>query len=167
MVKALLWVMLRFLYQVRVRHAGRIPAGAAVLVPNHVSMIDAMLIAAHMKRPVHYAMHWKFYRAVKWFVAPMGAFPNRVTILSQLNEVMAVEVDINNDSHDAHARGGSLRQMLMEDLTAAQASNVSYRGLIRFLGASDPDTSELVDELLTVGESRAADLTAMLTSLAA
>ncbi len=75
MVKALLWVMLRFLYQVRVRHAGRIPAGAAVLVPNHVSMIDAMLIAAHMKRPVHYAMHWKFYRAVKWFVAPMGAFP--------------------------------------------------------------------------------------------
>ena len=99
--------------------------------------------------------------------APLGAFPNRFTILSQLNELMATEVEINTVSHEAHARGGSLRQMLMEDLSAARASNDSYRGLIRHLGASDADTSELVEELLTVGQNRAAELTAMLTSMAA
>ena len=75
MTRAFIWVLLRFLYQVRVRHADRIPDGAAVLVPNHVSMIDAGLIAAHVKRRVHYAMHWKIYRALKWLVAPLGAFP--------------------------------------------------------------------------------------------
>ena len=75
MVRAFLWVLLRFLYQVRVRHADRIPVGPAVLVPNHVSMIDAGLIAAHVRRPVHYAMNWKIYRALRWLVAPLGAFP--------------------------------------------------------------------------------------------
>ena len=75
MIRALLWVLLRFLYQVRVRHAERIPDGPAVLVPNHVSMIDAGLVAAHVKRTVHYAMNWKIYRALKWVVAPLGAFP--------------------------------------------------------------------------------------------
>ena len=75
MARAFIWVLLRFLYQVRVRHAERIPEGAAVLAPNHVSMIDAGLIAAHVRRRVHYAMDWKIYRALRWLVAPLGAFP--------------------------------------------------------------------------------------------
>jgi len=75
LVRAFSWVTLRFLYQVRVRHADRIPDGPAVLVPNHVSMIDAGLVAAHVKRPVHFAMNWKLYRAMRWVVGPMGAFP--------------------------------------------------------------------------------------------
>jgi 1-acyl-sn-glycerol-3-phosphate acyltransferase len=75
MARAFIWVLLRFLYRVRVRHADRIPEGPAVLAPNHVSMIDAGLIAAHVRRPVHYAMHWKIYRALRWIVAPLGAFP--------------------------------------------------------------------------------------------
>ena len=75
LVRAFSWVTLRFLYQVKIRHADRIPDGPAVLVPNHVSMIDAGLIAAHVKRPVHFAMNWKIYRAMRWVVAPLGAFP--------------------------------------------------------------------------------------------
>ena len=74
LVRAFAWVTLRFLYQVRVRHADRIPDGPAVLVPNHVSMIDAGLVAAHVKRRVHFAMNWKMYRALRWVVAPLGAF---------------------------------------------------------------------------------------------
>ena len=75
MFRAIIWVVLRFLYQVRVRHLERIPDGPAVLVPNHVTMIDAGLIAAHVRRKVHYAMNWKIYRALRWAVAPIGAFP--------------------------------------------------------------------------------------------
>lgn len=75
MARAFIWILLRFLYQVRVRHADRIPPGPAVLTPNHVSMIDAGLIAAHVRRRVHYAMHWKIYRALRWIVAPLGALP--------------------------------------------------------------------------------------------
>lgn len=68
-------MLLRFLYRVRVRGRRNIPEGAAVLIPNHVSTIDALLIAAHIDRPIHFAMYWRIYNKLKWFVAPMGAFP--------------------------------------------------------------------------------------------
>lgn len=75
-IKASVWVGLRFLYRVRVRQGQNIPkTGPAILIPNHVSFIDAVLIAAHVNRPVRYAMHWKIYEKCKWIVAPMGAFP--------------------------------------------------------------------------------------------
>lgn len=75
-IKAFLWVLLRLLYRVRIRHADRIPTtGAAILVPNHVASIDAGLIAAHVFRPVRYAMYWKIYNRLSWLVQPLGAFP--------------------------------------------------------------------------------------------
>jgi 1-acyl-sn-glycerol-3-phosphate acyltransferase len=75
-VKATVWILLRLIYRVRVRGSYNIPAsGAAILVPNHVSFIDAVLIAAHIQRPVRFAMYYKLYRRFKWIVAPMGAFP--------------------------------------------------------------------------------------------
>jgi 1-acyl-sn-glycerol-3-phosphate acyltransferase len=75
-IKATVWVLLRLIYRVRVRHSDRIPrTGAAVLTPNHVTFLDALLIAAHTNRPIRYAMHWKIYKRLKWVVGPMGAFP--------------------------------------------------------------------------------------------
>jgi len=75
-IKAFLWVLLRFLYRVRVRHAERIPStGAAILAPNHIAAIDAGLIAAHVFRPVRYATYWKIYDRLSWIMKPLGAFP--------------------------------------------------------------------------------------------
>lgn len=75
-IKAAIWAALRTLYRVQAFNEVNIPdRGAAILVPNHVSLLDAVVIAAHVERPVHFAMHWKIYNALKWVVAPLGAFP--------------------------------------------------------------------------------------------
>lgn len=74
--KVFLWVLLRLLYRVRVHHIERIPReGAAILAPNHVAAIDAVLIAAHVSRPVRYAAYWKIYNRLSWVLEPLGAFP--------------------------------------------------------------------------------------------
>ena len=75
-IKTMLWAALRALYRVQAFNEVNIPArGAAILVPNHVSLLDAVVIAAHIDRPVHFAMYWRIYDALKWIVAPLGAFP--------------------------------------------------------------------------------------------
>lgn len=73
--KSAMWVLLRTVYRIEVHGRANIPDGPAILTPNHVSYIDAILIAAHIQRPMRFAMYWKIYNRTKWLVAPMGAFP--------------------------------------------------------------------------------------------
>ncbi len=75
-IRAFVWVTLRFLYRVRLEGANNIPkTGAAILTPNHVTFIDAVLIAAHVNRPIRFAMHWRLFKRFRWIVEPLGAFP--------------------------------------------------------------------------------------------
>jgi 1-acyl-sn-glycerol-3-phosphate acyltransferase len=47
------WVLVHTFYRIRLVHAERIPAeGAAVLVCNHVSYVDALVLAAASPRPI-------------------------------------------------------------------------------------------------------------------
>jgi 1-acyl-sn-glycerol-3-phosphate acyltransferase len=62
-LRLLTWGLTRIMY--RVRHAGmeRIPdRGAAVIVCNHVSYVDALLIAGTCPRPIRFVMYAPFYR---------------------------------------------------------------------------------------------------------
>jgi 1-acyl-sn-glycerol-3-phosphate acyltransferase len=55
------WVVARFLYRVRVKGHEHIPSeGPALLVSNHVSYVDWLVIAASIKRPIRFVMHHKF-----------------------------------------------------------------------------------------------------------
>jgi 1-acyl-sn-glycerol-3-phosphate acyltransferase len=75
-IRAFVWLLLRAMYRVRVIGGSSIPEqGGALLTPNHVSYIDAVLIAAHVKRPIRYAMYHRLYNRFRWIVEPMGAFP--------------------------------------------------------------------------------------------
>ena len=75
-IRAMFWTILRFIYRIDIHRDKYIPKqGAAILTPNHVSYIDAILISSHIRRPVRFAMHWKIYNSLKWLVAHMGAFP--------------------------------------------------------------------------------------------
>lgn len=74
--RAIVWVLLRFMYRVRIEGLGNIPrTGSALLTPNHVSYLDAVLIASHIDRPVRFAMYWKLYRPFAFLLSPLGAFP--------------------------------------------------------------------------------------------
>ncbi|MBX3020188.1 MAG: MFS transporter [Bdellovibrionales bacterium] len=56
------WLASRFVYRIRARGEENIPKeGAAILVCNHVTYVDWMLIFAMIRRPVRFVMHYKFW----------------------------------------------------------------------------------------------------------
>jgi 1-acyl-sn-glycerol-3-phosphate acyltransferase len=61
LLRFVLWCVSRVMYRVRVLGAEFLPAeGACVIVCNHVSFVDWMLIAAACPRPVRFVMYHRF-----------------------------------------------------------------------------------------------------------
>jgi len=57
LLRFMIWILANILYRVKVIHGSRIPKkGAAILVCNHVSYVDWMIILASVKRPVRFVM---------------------------------------------------------------------------------------------------------------
>ncbi|HTH62213.1 MAG TPA: MFS transporter [Paraburkholderia sp.] len=57
------WVLVHTTYRIRVLHPERIPArGPAVLVCNHVSYVDALVILAESPRPIRFLMDHRIFR---------------------------------------------------------------------------------------------------------
>ncbi|QGZ54352.1 MFS transporter [Paraburkholderia acidiphila] len=72
------WVLVHTLYRVRLVHTERIPAeGAAVLVCNHVSYVDAIVIMAESPRPIRFVMDQQIFRSpfVGWVFRHAKAIP--------------------------------------------------------------------------------------------
>lgn len=68
----------RAMYRLRYSGIESIPeSGPAVLVCNHVSYVDALIIAGASPRPVRFVMHIDYYRIpiLKWFFRLAGAIP--------------------------------------------------------------------------------------------
>jgi len=77
-VRLLLWLLVHTVYRIRVRGAEHIPVrGGAVLVANHVSFVDALLVAAAARRPVRFLMFRPFFDlpVLGWFARRMDAIP--------------------------------------------------------------------------------------------
>ncbi|WP_127716327.1 MFS transporter [Halobacteriovorax sp. HLS] len=56
-------VLTRIIYRVQAKRLVNIPEeGAAILVCNHVSFVDWLVIAATIKRPVRFVMHYSFMK---------------------------------------------------------------------------------------------------------
>lgn len=59
----LLWVLARLMYRLRIRGNQNFPdSGAALLVCNHVSFVDWMMISAACPRPIRFVMHSDFMK---------------------------------------------------------------------------------------------------------
>jgi len=74
----LLWMLTHTLYRLDVAGRERVPArGGALLVPNHVSMADAVLLLASVDRPVRFLMFKGSYDhpLVKPFAKILGVIP--------------------------------------------------------------------------------------------
>ncbi len=62
LLRAIIWTLTRLAYRVRCEGMTHIPEkGAAVLVCNHVSYVDALFIYAASRRPVRFVMHAAYY----------------------------------------------------------------------------------------------------------
>lgn len=72
------WILVHTVYRLKRVNAERIPAeGAAVLVCNHVSFADAVVLMAASPRPVRFVMDYRIFRVplLSWFFRQAGAIP--------------------------------------------------------------------------------------------
>lgn len=77
-LRVLIGALVRVMYRFRTRRFDRVPAtGAALLVCNHISFVDALLIGAASRRPVRFVMDHRIYRAraLHWLFRTVGTIP--------------------------------------------------------------------------------------------
>ena len=68
-------------------------------------------------------------------------------------------------SHSRYVAGGTLREMVQEDLIGERIVISTYAEIIRWLGDADPTTRRLMERLLTEEESHADDLRSLMQQL--
>ncbi|MDQ3618057.1 MAG: MFS transporter [Pseudomonadota bacterium] len=79
LMRFLSWVLVRTLYRLRVRGVeAHVPdEGAALIVCNHVSYMDALILAASIPRPVRFVMYWRIFNVpvMRWIFRHAKAIP--------------------------------------------------------------------------------------------
>src|SRR5579862_6272806 len=65
-------------------------------------------------------------------------------------------------SHSEYREGGSMLDMIKENLVAERIAIESYREMIRFFGENDPTTRRMLEEILAVEEEHANDMVDLL-----
>jgi bacterioferritin len=68
-------------------------------------------------------------------------------------------------SHAEYVEGDTLEEMIREDLVAERIAIDSYREIINYLGADDPTSRRLMEEILAKEEEHADDLASLLQDL--
>src|SRR3954463_14168300 len=68
-------------------------------------------------------------------------------------------------SHAEYVEGGSLEEMIREDLIAERIAIDSYREMINYLGQEDSTTRRLMEEILAKEEEHADDLASLLEGI--
>ena len=68
-------------------------------------------------------------------------------------------------SHSEYVEGGTLIEMLQEDLVAERVAIESYSEMVRYIGDKDPTTRRLLESILAVEEEHAEDLKTLLETL--
>lgn len=78
LIRFVMWLLLHTVYRIEVSGADQIPdEGPCVLVCNHVSFADAVVIGASIRRPVRFVMDQRIFRipVLSWFFRIVGAIP--------------------------------------------------------------------------------------------
>lgn len=72
------WLLINTIYRIRPTNLDKIPKhGSYVLVCNHVSFVDALIIAGYCKRNIRFVMYHKIFKApvIGWFFKMANAIP--------------------------------------------------------------------------------------------
>ncbi|MNJ27017.1 Lysophospholipid transporter LplT [compost metagenome] len=77
-MRFMIWLLSHSMYRVEHRDLQQIPEeGAALLVCNHVSFVDALLIGGAVRRPIRFVMYYKIYQlpVLNFIFRTAGAIP--------------------------------------------------------------------------------------------
>lgn len=100
LLRFLVWGLANLMYRLKVRGSHNIPKeGAAILICNHVSFIDWMILAAGVKRPVRFIMDHSFAKGVfakallkQAKVIPIASAKVNATLMNEAFEKAAAEL---------------------------------------------------------------------------
>lgn len=130
-MRFLVWLLTSTLYRIRRRDLDKIPEeGAALLVCNHVSYVDALIIAGSCRRPVRFVMDARIYGlpVLRFICRTAGAIP----ILSQRRDPETYERAFKKI--DEYLKAGEIVCIFPEGmLTLDGAINEFRPGVIRIL----------------------------------
>ncbi|MDZ5601328.1 MFS transporter [Pseudomonas sp. RP23018S] len=77
-MRFLIWLLSHSMYRVEHRGLAHIPEeGAALLVCNHISFVDALLLSGAIRRPIRFVMYYKIFRipVLNFIFRTAGAIP--------------------------------------------------------------------------------------------
>jgi 1-acyl-sn-glycerol-3-phosphate acyltransferase len=78
LIRFVVWIIINLLYRIRPSGLNHIPErGPAVLVCNHVSFVDALVIGGSIRRPVRFVMYYKIFQIplIKFLFRTARAIP--------------------------------------------------------------------------------------------
>ena len=78
LMRFLAWLLIHTMYRVRKEGLEHVPEeGPCIIVCNHVSYVDAIVIAAAVRRPIRFIMDHRIFRIplLNWLFRTMGAIP--------------------------------------------------------------------------------------------
>ena len=78
LLRFVVWILMHTMYRLRIGGLPNLPdEGAALLVCNHVSFVDSLILAAASRRPIRFVMYWRIYDApgLHWLFKTAGAIP--------------------------------------------------------------------------------------------
>ena len=78
LIRFVVWIVINLLYRIRPSGLHHIPErGPAVLVCNHVSFVDALIIGGSIRRPVRFVMYYKIFQIplIKFLFRTARAIP--------------------------------------------------------------------------------------------
>ena len=62
LMRFLIWILIHLVYRVRIEGLENIPEeGPVIVVSNHVSYVDPLILGGMIRRPVRFVMYWKIY----------------------------------------------------------------------------------------------------------
>jgi 1-acyl-sn-glycerol-3-phosphate acyltransferase len=78
LMRLLAWLLVQVIYRVKAEGLENIPdEGPAVLVCNHISFVDPVIVGGYVRRPVRFVMHYKIFNAplTRWLFKSARAIP--------------------------------------------------------------------------------------------
>ncbi|MFO1311637.1 MAG: MFS transporter [Burkholderiales bacterium] len=78
LMRFLAWILIHTMYRVKKEGLDHVPeSGACIVVCNHVSYVDAIVIAACVRRPIRFVMDHRIFRnpLLNWLFRTMQAIP--------------------------------------------------------------------------------------------
>jgi 1-acyl-sn-glycerol-3-phosphate acyltransferase len=78
LMRFVVWILINTLYRIRVEGLDKIPdEGPCLVVCNHVSFIDALIVGGTVRRPVRFVMYYKIFRVplLSWIFKTARAIP--------------------------------------------------------------------------------------------